>query len=316
MSTSTSNHIVSPSVCLAARGVARTLLVTGATLVLLPGAAALASATEPGASCTQVSADELGRDEGTVSVPLGGTGITVVRHRDEVWVEGDPARVESMTTTRADESTHPGELVDGRWGSEVYLPGYLAVTVCVNPTTTTGEAVVPTETTSPGGTVVPTEATQPGETVSPTEPTQPGETLSPAQTTPPGTTVPPTATFPPTATTSSTTPVPARTTSPTTTTPTVKTTVTPTVTPVLHGAAAVAAQPTQAPTTATVQAPGAPAAHDAVAKASTASAEHAGTRLATTGTSAATLGLVGAALAAAGALLVLLVRTSRRDGSR
>ena len=146
MSTSTGSHLAHRTPSPAARGVVRALLVTGATLALLPGAAALAGAAEPDDGCTQVSAESLGRDEGPVSVPLGDTGVTLVRHRDQVWVEGDTARVRSLTTTSADESTHPGGVLDGRLGDEVSVAGYLAVTVCVDPApTTTSEVVVPPE---------------------------------------------------------------------------------------------------------------------------------------------------------------------------
>lgn len=111
----------------------RVLLVAGAATAAVPALAAAAVADDaPEATtstCQDVTATALGR-EGTGRVALGGSGLTLVRERDQVRVEGDAATVTGLAVVDPDAGRVEGDAISGRLAVEVYLAGYDHVAVC------------------------------------------------------------------------------------------------------------------------------------------------------------------------------------------
>ena len=112
--------------------VARTAIVAGTAAVLVPVLATFAAADEPASTCQTVTADALGRDAGPVRVALGDSGLTVVRDRDKVAVEGGPVR--SITTAYPDGRGYPASVAaDGTLRTELAVASYATVQVCWEP---------------------------------------------------------------------------------------------------------------------------------------------------------------------------------------
>ena len=114
----------------------RVLLVAGAATAAVPALASAAVADDAPAAdpagttpvCQDVPASALGR-EGDGSVPLGDSDLVLVRHRDQVAVEGGSPAVTSLAVVQ-DGRTFGATATPAGLTLEVYLAGYDHVAVC------------------------------------------------------------------------------------------------------------------------------------------------------------------------------------------